>query len=174
MDRGIEPAESLRWTALQYVLGELSPAEHAAWETRLADDEACCAAVAEAALLVANLQPASRPSGAVVPATPVTVPARFSRTGLGAALSALAATAALAAVLLQSPQPSTGDAEQARLASLWHQDAARAAADDDADPLDDGAELAADDRIPDWLLAAVSLAERQRAAGQAPEQWEEN
>jgi hypothetical protein len=161
------------WTALRYVLGELDPAECEAWETRLATEEACCAAVAEATLFALNLQQAC-PVSPVVVAVPVSVhPAERSTSRAGAACAAMLAAAACFLVLVQSPRPSVEDEQIIRLVALWRQQvvpSVTATADLDEDLALPGSE----DRIPGWLLAAVSLEERQRAAGDANEVWEEN
>ncbi len=179
MNRGAGSAPRLtddderNWTALRYVLGELDPAECEAWETRLATEEACCAAVAEATLFALNLQQAC-PVSPVVVAAPVSVhPAKRSTSRAGAACAAMLAAAACFLVLVQSPRPSVEDEQNVRLVALWRQQvvpSVSATADLDEDLTLPGSE----DRIPGWLLAAVSLEERQRAVGDANEVWEEN
>ncbi len=183
MDRGAETAphqtleDERRWTALCYVLGELDPAACAAWEARLAEDEECCNAVAEATRLALTLQQARpvAPVALTVPAAtrPAERSVSTSRSGAGAAIAALLAAAACVVVLVQSPRPSAEDEQNVRLVALWRQHVVPSVATS-ADLDDDLALPGSEDRIPAWLLAAVSLEERQRTTGEAQEVWEEN
>ena len=146
----------LFWTATRYVLDELTPAERAEFEERLASDEAACLAVANAVQLTVGVQAASE--------RPVTIrPVEDSRPRRAAVWPAWLAGAALlaAGIAVFTPWPSPTlapvDLASAELLDRWTQTKLLSDADglDDFDPeadvLDDT--LAA----PQWMVQAVRI-----------------
>ncbi len=147
---------ALFWDAMRYVLGELTPAETAAFEERLAHDEQACAAVADAVTLSAGLQSAA-PVAASHPAGKVA--STKSRGWLAVSLCGVAA--ALSGIALLSAwkplTPSHHDLAAVELLDRWVADNHHGfnGEHDDSDleteVLDES--LAA----PHWLLNAVEL-----------------
>jgi anti-sigma factor RsiW len=167
----------LGWLAFRYVAGELSPDEQAAFEARLDTDQLVREAVArevELAQAVAIAAGSLTPVGAVVtPAAQADArPVRFALSARSIGWMVVGAAASLAIGLLigsgwNADQPlklakDTRRAAVEELAGYWHpieadsdssdEPAAREAqvATEDADN-----ELAADDGVPTWLLAAL-------------------
>ena len=158
--------------AVQYVLGELSAHEQAAFEASLAEDASLCEQVAEAARLTHGVQLALAVS---VPKS--TVPVRRDRWLV--ATVAVLATGIAAGLLATVSAPQPPD-QAARLVSLWR-DAGRTntATTFSANGLDTDDNVDAnEDRVPNWMLAAVSLEHRPTRAplpGNPPaEPWEDN
>jgi anti-sigma-K factor RskA len=168
---------NLDWLAQQYMLGELSVSDAERFEQRLADDEAACAALAQATQLVLSLE-ALTPA-AVVALVPT--PSRPDR--IGRQLVALTAVAAccLVMVLAWSSAPRSSDNLQVRaeivqakeLVCRWRVTRSLVGALATADEDDDQAD--ADDQAPSWMLAAVSI-EKQKPADATTEDevWEDN
>jgi len=181
--------DSQMWWATRYVLGELTSAEAAAWEARLADDEQACAVVAEASRLMLGLQAALQ-----VPAVVMTVaassPAKTSsplknshsprRSAFGPTLTMLMTTAVAVVFACwlgwSSPSRGVDDGSAVALVELWRDgDPLTRGVGNDAD-VDEVAEMdpAADGvTVPNWLLAAVSL-ERSRRDSAGDDVWEDN
>lgn len=161
------PSTDLAWLATRYALGELPAAEAAAFEARLAIDEAACEAVAHAmqsnllicaALELSESVPCASRSVMVVPQPTIR--------SAGSAITAIAVTAIAAASLALTIGRSPMDSEITRkdgadkIVAAWASgEAARnATADDnDLDSHDD-----ADLDPPDWLLAALTAEEVQQ------------
>jgi hypothetical protein len=177
-DAGME-ADPRFLQAVQFVLGDLSAHEQAAFEAALADDVALCELVAHAARLTHGVQLALADSD-----TPVVSSARTDvrRDRWLAAVVATLATGVAAGFFTTLTAPSTPASAQAaaRLVSLWrdagrtHSIAALSEAPIDAEVRDN----TGDDRVPNWMLAAVSLENRpsrQPLPGNPPaEPWEDN
>ncbi len=160
--------------AVQYVLGELSANDHAAFEASLVDDFSLCELVAEATRLTQGVQLAL-----AAPVTPaVTVETRRDRWFVAAVATLTAGIAAGLLATLSAPVPRTPN-QAAKLVSLWR-DAGRTntASSFSAAGIDTDDEESNDDRVPNWMLAAVSLEHRpnrQPLPGNAPlEPWEDN
>jgi hypothetical protein len=138
-------------TAQRYLTGELPPDEHAAFETRLADDLIAQEALADAVELSAAM--------ALTAALPAATRSRLApgahrvrRWALG--LSGLALGAAAAALGWVSIRPDVAaKSATPSPAQLW---AALAAERGDAEEAEDAelSVLAAD--VPDWMFAAVA------------------
>lgn len=168
------------WWATRYVLGELNPTEAAAWEARLADDEAACLAVAEASRLLLGLQAALRAPVIVLPAA-AAAPGKSARRSAGGRTLTTLLTTAVAVVFAgwlnwSTPSPVIDDGSAVTLVEMWR-DGERVAptAGSDAD-LDEvaGADPVGDDvAVPNWLLAAVSL-ERSHKSRADNDVWEDN
>jgi hypothetical protein len=120
----LEPAEhdDLEWLAFRYVAGEMNPAEAAAFEGRLADEqparEAVCRAVALTDRLAAAMPEPAEAGPASLP-TAVSNQSRWRRSALRAAgWMSLGAAAALIGIVLARPglfRPGTdGPADPAR------------------------------------------------------------
>ena len=146
------------WMARRYLLGELDPAEVAAFEAGLEHDEQGAAALAAAVRLLAAVEGA-RPEGAVVPAGPgeAVSSARRSATlaGRGAAVGILATAVALGGLLLvKNSDPGRGGVPDAAGPAREVAVVTDAEAEEPADT----------DDVPGWLLTAVAL-EAEVAAG---------
>ena len=154
----------LDWLAFCYAAGELSAAECAAFEDRLARDEVACEAVARVTKLnLAIVAACDRDSFVGIAPT---LPSRrdeiepISR-WTGAAITAVAASAIAAAGIAMSIGPAFIGGKVAKRAGLDRLVAAWAAGEAVRNGLDDDGDLldAADDSDldpPDWLLAAVT------------------
>lgn len=150
--------DALPWLAERYVLGELTAADAAAFEARLADDEQAGAAVADAARLLTAIA-ATNPHGAAGPVGTVAWPAgrtqpprRAWRGRITIGLAGLAASVAVGGFLARM----TKDAAAGRTGDLAERWAEIAAVSAPEEPVDDE-DVAAGDDVPDWLLAAVTL-----------------
>lgn len=150
----------LAWLANCYVSGELSVEETAAFEARLEADVAACEAVARAMELNLAIAAAFETQPATLnPRIAVNSPARWS----GAAITALAATAVAAAsvALMVGHSSSTNGLARKdgadRLVAAWA--SGEAARNDSAD--DDSLDVANDSDLdpPDWMLAALTVAD---------------
>lgn len=174
--------QDLDWLAFCYVSGELSSAELAAFEDRLATDEAACEAVArvmETNLAVAAVLASETTSSGVLPASAsltqagmpavdrsvkvavlprreedVTQSRWVGATLVVAAVSAIAAMMmiAIGSSVLTGQKVARRDGTD-RLVAAWAQgEAVRNLADDDGDSV-----ISDDDDLdpPDWMLAAV-------------------
>ena len=156
--------EQRNWLAMQYVLGELSDSDSAAFEERLADDLATCEAVTSASRFVLTARAAlSEPTidfvaVAVAGASRGRVVAGSSR---GSWLAVAATTAALVLLCLCAiPSPKRTDVASldpaaAELVSLWR--SGTSLGDDESDDLEELADPAGDVAVPGWMLAAVSF-----------------
>lgn len=157
-----DPESDLDWLAFQYLAGELSPADAAAFEDRLACDRHACEAVARMmqtvdALAVAVPAVAPRSSALSRPAT--SAPSRRP-------VLALVSTACLIAVglfLMQSaqdpgPAPRGGDRRVHELVSLWAETAVDADAPEAERSVDtDDSDLS----VPGWMMSAVEYEARE-------------
>lgn len=151
------------WLAMQYVLGELSESEQQAFEDRLADDLAACEAVMRASrLLLTTREVMTEAQPAPVLVAVATSPIKPQRNSWLVVVVSSAAVAMLCLLGLQTPTKTVGvarltghDPAAAELVSLWH--SGMAAADSDADELDELADAAGDVAVPGWMLAAVSF-----------------
>ncbi len=192
--REMTSRDELHWLAFCYVSGELSAAETATFEARLAMDESACEAVVLAvqtcrAIAVAcdTTQARSASDGqtenlsvdpslarrACVAMCPVDDgrPSRWSRVAI-ATLAGTAVTAVCVALSFGLFGPSDEQVVRRdgteRLVAAWaHGEAVRNDLDDDADALD-----VADDDLdpPDWMLAALSADElTKRMFGEPPD-----
>lgn len=161
--------DDLNWQAQQYVLGEMSAEELAAFESRLANDEAACEAVVAASALVLALQ-AAVPDTSVprlVESEPVCLGSAPSERPLSERrnpwMSVAALTMSLAALLcLGLVQVPTGPSmasrdtvDAAALVSLWHTGMVDDA--EDVDDSEDALDPAGSVAVPGWMLAAVSI-----------------
>lgn len=118
----------LDWLAFRYIAGELTAAERAAFESRLADDLAACEAVAAAVAMADGILAAQRPL--VVPVSKPAGRSRFTRhagwLAGAAALSLLAILAIFAGRDGVSPSDdqtqlaSAGDLPPTVLAETWN------------------------------------------------------
>lgn len=169
--------DELLLTAFQYVAGELTAAESARFESRLADDLAAQEALADAVLLADSLQrpirvAAARPTQ--LAAARPTVPVAQGRNR--AFVAAVMAACAIGLVALAWPGPTddrvavdgpapfrVSDQERARsLLDVWSEMAAGATAEPDGSVDDStGGDLpeSEGDELPEWLLHAVAEAE---------------
>jgi anti-sigma factor RsiW len=140
--------EPLDWLAFRYVAGELSSDETAAFEQRLADDQAACDAVVRAMQLCEAIALAERSASTRERPLPHRMPM---------AIRAMLAAAIAAGVVLTAawrPLDSTHDmAPPCGLAEVWSEqiDAENMAAENDMEVED--SLIAAD--IPAWMLEAV-------------------
>lgn len=151
------------WHAMQYVLGELSETDAAAFECLLAVDQDVRDRVVDAVRLVESIGH-SRPNKVVNrSARPVWVVQRSRRIGI-----ALAATILVVAGLFffKSDEPALQvvdeagstpvDIESERLLALWTESGESFASSTESDVSDDGGlETSASLLPPDWMLAAV-------------------
>jgi ferric-dicitrate binding protein FerR (iron transport regulator) len=151
----------LTWLATRYVLGELSEADRATFEQRLADDLVACEAVVEASRLKSGLRAAL---AKLEPGEPVHRASmmflRRSQLAVGTVVTAVACL--LVVSLIQWPANlldqtlSHSGAESVELVVRWRTGMNFNDVEvDDAD--DDSHESAADMAIPGWMLAGVSL-----------------
>ena len=156
----------VQWSAMQYVLGELSAEQAELFETAMADDVALCEAVIAATQLTCGIALACtiRPStrSLIVVAEPVLL-RRPAFACFGVFTAAVALVLAVIAMVSQQP-PRSGEVDFAAVDD--------ATADalvlllDDASAIDMNAELeewtVSDDSVssliaPEWLLTAVDL-----------------
>ncbi len=166
-ERLANESADLSWLALRYVLGELTAAETAAWESRLSVDADACLAVAQSSRLILGVQAAYSLDELPAPAESLAVcrgesgalsvplvttfsgtltagGSRPQRRSMAAVGSVLAATCALVLCLvwLRSPTaaPVVDHAAAERLVGLWRHGGrwARAAASADREPVDGG------------------------------------
>ena len=154
--------EQRNWQAMQYVLGELSDSERAAFEERLADDLATCEAVTSASRLVLTARAALSETkvdlAAVAGSSRGRVVAGSSR---GSWLAVAATTVALALLCLCAiPSPNRMDVASldpaaAELVSLWR--SGMSPGDDESDDMEELADPSGDVAVPGWMLAAVSF-----------------
>jgi len=161
--------DDLNWQAQQYVLGEMSAEATAAFERRLADDEAACEAVVAASALVLALQVAGPDT--MSPRAPISEHVSFIRAASEQRpterrnpwMSVAALTMSLAALLclgLVQVPTSTSTASRdavdaAALVSLWHTGMVDDA--EDVDDSEDALDPAGSVAVPGWMLAAVSI-----------------
>lgn len=157
----------LAWLATCYVLGELSAEQASEFEAQLASDVAACAAVAQVAkcqLAVAAAMDRGERSAILVPVHQEVSVATSRWAGLGmTALAASAVTAAGVALMVGTPGPNTIGLARPngveRIVAAWARGEAvrNALAEDSEVP-----EVSDDDLDPpDWMLAALTAAERQ-------------
>lgn len=174
--------DSLNWTAVQYVLGELPDGERFAFEERLTSDTVACEAVAEAARWALALQFAVADfATTAVPAiaSPCVRSAEAAPRGSWLALAgATTAAAGLLAAMSLGPdvprhdQFAWVDRSASELVSLWR--TGSAATEIEGDEADvEVAEANHDVAVPHWLFAAVSL-EQGKPVGNSTEEWQEN
>lgn len=154
-------SDELFWTAARYAWGELSPEETAAFEDRLAHDEAACLAVAEAVRLTLDVKSAAQ--NITVPAPVDSASPKSNRTqhrSAGAWLTvALLAMAATWFVVQQAVSPARVDPASMELLARWT-DAGELADGDFFDDLDAEPELLDESlTAPGWLVQAVQLAD---------------
>jgi hypothetical protein len=160
--------------AVQFVLGELSEREQATFEAALADDLSLCELVAEAARLTQGVQLAL-----VTPVIPaVNVVSRRDRWLVAAIATLTTGVAAALLATLSAPTPIRSD-QAARLVSLWRDAGWTNTSSFSTTGIDtDDSDDVSDDRIPNWMLAAVSLEHRPsrqpRMGTEPPEAWEDN
>jgi len=177
-DPGME-ADPRFLQAVQFVLGDLSAHEQAAFEAALIDDLGLCELVAQATRLTHGVQLALAESDTpVVPATPTDV--RRDRWLVAAVATLATGVAAGFFTTLTAPSTPASTQAAARLVSLWrdagriHSVAALSETTVDAEVRD----TTGDDRVPNWMLAAVSLENRPSRPplpGNSPaEPWEDN
>jgi ferric-dicitrate binding protein FerR (iron transport regulator) len=155
----------LAWLANCYVADELSTDEAAAFEARLANDEAACDAVARAMELNLAIAAAfdSQPATLVPQHSAFSIQPSAPSRRTASTITALAATAVAAAVvaLMVGRSPTANGVARKdgadRLVAAWASgEAARNnAADDDTLELADDADL----DPPDWMLAALTAAD---------------
>lgn len=158
------------WRSVCYLLEELPPSERDEFEAALAEDVELCVALAQATQLVAGLQ-AMRPLPQLRP-----VPHRPGRT-VWLATAVSVAALALFAVLLSESLTVNRPLATVRLVSLWRRGVP--AASHVLSETDDDDHIAADDHIPGWLIAAVSLEHSVSRRGESPlsdrnPDWEDN
>ncbi|MBC7967611.1 MAG: hypothetical protein H7Z17_16985 [Fuerstia sp.] len=161
--------DDVQWSAMQYVLGELSDEQTELFESAMADDVALCEAVLAATQLTCGIalacesQPSTRPVIASVTliAAPVahSRPA-FARFGVFAAAASLV-LALLAMVTLQTRQSggdlaAVDDATADALAILLN-DGEASEMNTDLDELTGSDDSLASLVAPEWLLTAVDL-----------------
>jgi hypothetical protein len=159
---------ALVWQAMQALLGELSPADDAAWEARLETDPAAQLALITAVRLHAGVGqihptmpvPVMMPAGTSTtvattdPARRLSHSARPARPSMLIVSLTTAALATLLAVGIESPFSGSASRSQGELAALWQADGVGDfLADDDLGE----DQLNPDDVVPEWLMAAVSL-----------------
>lgn len=162
-DDNPNPAQSeqdLDWQAFLYVSREMGPAESAAFERRLEQDQLACEVVAHAVEMV----------GAVTASIEITQPPAAFQTARRPwmRIAAAAAVALLCLALFQSlrrNQPALSPAfvsrqippgmHEAGLIALWTE--SQEQAEDSPEPEPDNE--SSDFTVPDWLLAAVESAE---------------
>jgi anti-sigma-K factor RskA len=153
------------WLAQRYVLGELDDAEAAAFEERLATDEAAATALASAVRLCAMLEAAraavpatSVAAGAVPRGEPAARPAARGAenpggllAGRGLAIGVIATATALSLLLFLDPVALRRPAADA--VALRTESVREVALSADVE----GDEPPESDDVPEWLLAAVAL-----------------
>lgn len=150
------------WLAWRYLLDELDADADAAFERRLAHDEAAAAAVAEAARLVEAVAGAAS-VGAVIDRPPV------RRHWLPVAAACAALVAGILLIVVSSGERPLGStpvagSRAAELVRLWSSGEQGAVGDAD-DPHGIGVgEEGVGDEVPGWLLTAVTLDHDRRAA----------
>lgn len=171
--------DELLLTAFQYVAGELTAAESARFESRLADDLAAQQALADAVLLAGSLRRPAR----VAAARLATAPAAHRRNR--AFVAAVMAACAIGLVALAWPGPSNdhdavdghapfrvSDQERARsLLAAWSEMSAATTNEQDGsadDSTGDDLPESQFDELPEWLLHAVAEAEGDVAEEPSP------
>ena len=154
--------EHRNWLAMQYVLGELSESDCAAFEERLADDLALCEAVTAASRFVLTARMALSETQvylvSVAGSSRSQVVASSSR---GSWLAVAVTTVALALLCLCAiPSPNRTDVASldpsaAELVSLWR--SGMSLGDDESDDMEELTDTTGDIAVPGWMLAAVSF-----------------
>lgn len=158
----------LQWLAFQYIAGELGPEDSAAFESRLANDQAACEAVAGAVELAEMMALAeNRVAAPVAPVISKTKSAWTRR------LTWMACSAAACLAFLLVVQPFSrsrlqsdsvvvsGGSQSPELALAWAQTRDAIVVGDSQDAIDVGmspeTEMAMEDSIsaPSWMLEAV-------------------
>lgn len=154
--------EQRNWLAMQYVLGELSESERAAFEERLADDLAVCEAVTSASRLVLTARAAlSEPNVDLVSVAGASRGRVVAGSTRGSWLAVVVTSAALVLLCLCAiPSPKRTDVVSldpaaAELVSLWR--SGTSLGDDESDDMEELADPAGDAAVPGWMLAAVSF-----------------
>lgn len=146
-----DPAESdLDWQAFLYVSGEMSPAESAAFERQLEENQAVREAVARSVKMLETMT--------IAPAVVAEVKMARKRTSRWNIVAVIATVAALVLVsLVLVPSPNRQSGERARdLVSLWaeSEDLPEEGLDAEGSVAltnGEGSELI----VPGWMLAAV-------------------
>lgn len=143
----------LHWLAQQYVLDELDADEAAAFENRLHDDEQAAAAVAAAVRTVAAVNAGSSALARMPSVVPII--RRHARGWLAASVAAVAFGLALILVAAKATRhaidvPRTA----AQLVGRWNDCAMHSAL---GGGLATRLELPAQERLPRWLVAAVTI-----------------
>ena len=154
--------EHRNWLAMQYVLGELSELDCAAFEERLADDLAVCEAVTAASRLVLTVRAALSETKVDRVAVAGSSHSRnVAGSTRGSWLAVAATTAALVLLCLCAiPSPNRTDVASldpaaAELVSLWR--SGTSLGDDESDDMEELADPAGDVAVPGWMLAAVAF-----------------
>ena len=154
--------EHRNWLAMQYVLGELSESDCAAFERRLADDLVLCEAVTSASRLVLTARAAlSEPTVDLVSVAGSSRSQIVAGSTRGSWLAVAVTTVALALLCLCAiPSPSRTDVARldpaaAELVSLWR--SGMSLGDDESDDLEELTDTTGDVAVPGWMLAAVSF-----------------
>ena len=150
-----QPTNDLVWDAARYVWGELSPAESAAFEARLATDERACAAVAEAVQLSAALQAAT-----TITAPPIRTASPTSRRAAAWICACAATLAGIALLSAWQPATTSTDVAALELVDRWvaENHATLPGELDIRDELDLEPEVLDESlSAPRWLLHAVQL-----------------
>lgn len=144
------PTEDLTWLAQRYVLGEMDLAEAAAFEESLADDEAAAAVVA-----AVRVVGAVKGAGHTSPVMPCGSAGESSRRWTTVA-AAMAACGALVLVPFVAFRDAARPAlDPAQLVGRWN--GLTLASSIETGPYGD-LEPLAEERLPRWLLAAVTIA----------------
>jgi len=146
----------LNWLAQRYVLDEMDADEAAAFEVRLADDGEAAAAVAAAVRLIGSVK-VSADDGGIERMTRVEKKAgRRVRVWLAPAMAAVMACVALVLIPMVAPQrPLRVSLDPAELVCRWNGFAMDSVVG--RGPLAE-VDRPAVDRLPQWLMAAVSIA----------------
>ncbi len=157
------PEPDFDWLAFQYAAGELQGAELEAFEKLLATDERAGGALAQAVLLGQAVVQCEQATTVVVPRANSNDLAPLSaRRSFGRQLIAVSTVACslmfVGWLYLRSPQDATSN-EASTVAALWINGADEDVATDPVLPDHELVELAEDEPIPGWLLAAVEQAE---------------
>jgi hypothetical protein len=159
------PSDDLFWTAARYAWGELSAEQSAAFEERLADDEAACVALAEAVRLTVHLRAATIGPSTLPRSQSLSQAERTQRRWAAAWLTVatLAIATAWFAIRYAAP-PSTVDPASTELLALWA-DSAGFPDGDLFDDFDSEPELLDESlAAPGWLVQAVQLSDDVRTS----------